>query len=252
MAVEFLKRDNFPALAYQYSAPAQENLLPVVVFCGGYRSDMMGTKATYFEKQCQQRGQGYIRFDYSGHGSSDGIFREGTIGSWTEDALAIIDRVVEADRKVLLLGSSMGGWIALLMARARPKKIHAVIGVAAAPDFTEDIYNDLDDAQRKTLMNDGLLLLPNDYSDEPYEITRNFYEEGRNHLLLDKTHDVHFAIHLVQGKNDLDVSWKTALGIQKVYGEDHVFITFIDDGDHRLSRLQDLELIDDFIKKLSL
>ncbi len=247
--VQYIKRDNSPALAYRFSTPAPGNTAPIVMFCGGYRSDMMGTKATYLEQQCQNRGQGYIRFDYSGHGESEGVFRDGTIGSWSSDALAVFDYLV--DREALLVGSSMGGWIALLIAHQRTENIQGVIGVAAAPDFTEDIFNNLDQQQQKTLLDEGLLLLPNDYSDEPYEITRIFYEDGKKHLLLAKSHDVNFPIHLVQGKKDLDVPWQTALNIQKAYGESTVSITFVDDGDHRLSRLQDLERIDECIRKMS-
>lgn len=214
---------------------------------------MQGTKAQYFEEQCATRGQAYLRFDYSGHGQSEGIFENCTIGDWLEDALAILDHgLKQHSGKVLVIGSSMGGWIALLLAEYRPEALCGLIGIAAAPDFTEDMFAQrLTPEQQKTLMETGIVAVENDYSDEPYHFSKSFYQEAKNHLLLDKPQNPPCPIHLFQGKQDADVPWQTAVKIQKCYGEKNVEITFIEDGDHRLSRPQDLAQIDSAIRKAS-
>ncbi|MCB1532279.1 MAG: alpha/beta hydrolase [Alphaproteobacteria bacterium] len=250
MSVQYLERDNKPKLAYRYTpASGTGKSLPVVIFLGGYRSDMEGTKAQYLEAQCAARGQGYIRFDYSGHGQSEGTFDEGTIGIWLGDALDIIEHI--ASGPVVLVGSSMGGWIALLVARARPAMVHALVGIAAAPDFTEDIYRRLNGAQRQELEENGIAYVPNDYSDVPYAFTKAFYEEAKDHLLLHEIRHVNFSMRLIQGGQDKDVPWQTATRIQEAYEGAELDVVIIEDGDHRLSRSEDLEVIDKEIKSVS-
>lgn len=250
MTAEYLTREGKPTLAYVYTPPSEEGAaLPVVMFFGGYRSDMQGTKATYLEEQCKARGQGYVRFDYSGHGQSEGEFDQGTIGSWMEDALAIFDHIVKGP--VILVGSSMGGWIALLVARLRSGLVRGVVGIAAAPDFTEDIYRRLNGAQRQELEENGVAYVPNDYSDEPYAFTRAFYKEAKNHLLLDETRHVDYALRFVQGGQDKDVPWQTAVKIQNAYEGSESDIVIIEDGDHRLSRPEDLKIIDKEVVSIS-
>ena len=240
--VSYLERDGKPDLAYVYTPPSNDGeKLPLVMFCGGYRADMTGTKATYFETQCAARGQAYLRFDYSGHGVSQGRFEDGTIGGWAEDARDILDHIARGP--VVLVGSSMGGWIALLVARARSGVVQGLIGIAAAPDFTEDLFERLSPAQREELMNEGELKVPNDYSDEQYHYTKQFYEEAKDHMLLTKKQNIDFPVCLIQGMQDNDVPWETAVKIQKNYAGSEVDIVFVDDGDHRLSRPEDLELI---------
>lgn len=251
----YLERPGKPKLAYRYTPGVdgrggnEGNDLPLVMFCGGYRSDMNGTKAVYFEEQCAARGQGYVRFDYGGHGDSEGEFAEGTIGAWAEDARDILDHV--ASGPVIVVGSSMGGWMALLLAKARAEKIRGVVGIAAAPDFTEDIFARLTADQQAEVMSAGFVAVPNDYSDEPYHYTKAFYEEAKAHLLLGHAQEIDFPIRLVQGKRDLDVPWQMAEKIRMHYGEAHVDIVFVDDGDHKLSRPEDLALINGEIMKLS-
>ncbi|MCB1562500.1 MAG: alpha/beta hydrolase [Alphaproteobacteria bacterium] len=249
--VSYLRRAGKPALAYRYSPPdPQKSHWPLVMFCGGYKSDMEGTKATWLEAQCRARGQGFLRFDYSGHGRSEGAFEDGTIGAWMEDALTILDEIAQGP--VLLVGSSMGGWIALLLARARAGKVQGLIGIAAAPDFTEELYAlRLSDAQKIQLAEQGYAEIPNDYSDEPYHFTKNFYEEAKEHLLLTHSQTVDFPLRLIQGMQDKDVPWETALKIQKNYDGPEIDTIFVDDGDHSLSRPEDLTLIDKEIKSLS-
>ena len=249
-AVSILKREGKPDLAYVYVPPrADKNSWPLVMFCGGYRSDMNGTKAIYLQEQCEARGQGFVRFDYSGHGLSEGHFDEGTIGAWMNDALDILDYVARGP--VLIVGSSMGGWMALLIARARAGRVQGVVGIAAAPDFSEDLFSRLSPEQQEEMMSEGFVKVPNDYSDEPYHYSRSFYEEAKTHLLLENPQNIDFPIRLIQGMKDNDVPWETAVRIQKNYSGGDVDIVFVDDGDHRLSRPEDLELIDREVQNLS-
>ena len=250
MNTQYLKREGQPTLAYIFSpAPDPAKHQPLVMFLGGYRSDMTGTKAVYLEEQCRARGQGYLRFDYSGHGQSEGKFEDGTIGDWFNDALDILDHIVKAG-PVVLVGSSMGGWIALLVALERPGVVQGLVGIAAAPDFTEDLYALLDEKGRAELERTGRAIIPNDYSDEPYTFTKKFYEDAKKYMVLTKKHRVDFPMRLVQGMLDKDVPWQTAMKIQKNFEGADIDIAFVEDGGHRLSRPEDLELIDRELKGL--
>lgn len=245
-----LEREGKPNLAYIYTSGQGDGAkLPLVMFCGGYRSDMNGTKANYLETQCAARGQGYVRFDYSGHGQSEGQFEDGTIGSWAQDAMDILDHV--ANGPVIVVGSSMGGWIALLLAKERSGTVQGVVGIAAAPDFSEDLFDRLTPQQQEVLMTEGFVEVPNDYSDTPYHYTKAFYEEAKAHLLLDTPRVIDFPMRLLQGMQDQDVPWETAVKIQKNYSGADVDVLFVDDGDHSLSRPEDLELINREIMSLS-
>ncbi len=214
---------------------------PTAVFLPGFRSDMTGEKATTLAALCEAHGRACLRFDYSGHGRSGGRFEDGTIGRWTEDALAAIDRLSEGP--LVLVGSSMGGWIALLAALARPARIAALVGIAAAPDFTEAlIWQSMSFEDRETLMERGVLLAPSAYG-EPVPLTRALIEDGRRHLLLDRPIPLACPVRLLHGQRDADVPWEMALRIaERIAGED-VRITLVKDGDHRLSRPQDLALL---------
>jgi len=244
MTVSILQRENKPNLAYVLSEAAADGAhLPLVMFCGGYKSDMNGTKATYLESACQQRGQAYLRFDYSGHGESDGAFEAGTIGGWLGDALDVYDAAGRG-RPVILVGSSMGGWIALLFAVSRVGSVKGLIGIAAAPDFTKNLWdNELTPQQRDIITQKGRLEIPNDYSDEPYIFTKKLFDDAQNHMLLDEKHNIEAPMRLIQGMKDADVPWQTAVRIQDAFMGDDVETIFVDDGDHRLSRPEDLELL---------
>ncbi|MBK9562412.1 MAG: alpha/beta hydrolase [Micavibrio sp.] len=195
--VQKLSRPGQPSLAYVYTESAGEGKkLPLVMFCGGYRSDMNGTKAVYLEEQCRVRGQAFLRFDYSGHGQSEGVFSDGTMGSWLKDALDILNHVCPSG-PVLLVGSSMGGWIALLVALNWKGTLAGLVGIAAAPDFTEDVYARLTPAQQRELDETGIIRAANDYSDEPYEFTRTLYDEAKKHLLLDRERRIDCRMTLV-------------------------------------------------------
>ncbi len=248
MSIQYLQHRN-NKLAYQYSA-GHNAAVPTVVFLPGFRSDMEGNKATYLEERCQMRGQAFLRFDYSGHGISEGAaFEEGTIGAWLDDALAIIDKVTKGP--LILVGSSMGGWIALRGALERPERIAAIVGLAAAPDFTREIEAQLSPAQKEIIEKEGIVFVPNEYSDEPYIFTRALLEDGEKQCLLDKTNAITVPVRLIQGMKDTDVPWQKAAAIAQSLSGDDVQITLIKDGDHRLSRPQDLMLINKTIEELN-
>jgi pimeloyl-ACP methyl ester carboxylesterase len=214
---------------------------PSVVFLGGFMSDMTGTKATFLEAICRARGQNFLRFDYAGHGASGGAFEQGTIGSWTADALAVIDALT--DGPVLLVGSSMGGWIMLEVALARPQRVVGLVGIAAAPDFTEElIWNTLSPAQRALLERQGYLANPSAHGGE-HRYTRALIEDGRTRLRLGGPLPITCPVRLLHGQLDPDVPWETSLRLAEVLDSTDVQVTLIKDGDHRLSRPQDLALL---------
>jgi pimeloyl-ACP methyl ester carboxylesterase len=214
---------------------------PTVVFLPGFRSDMTGDKATMLAAFCEERGQAMLRFDYSGHGASTGAFEDGTIGAWAADAVAAIDALTTG--KLILVGSSMGGWIALLTAVARPDRIAALVGIAAAPDFTQRLMWDaMAPPERETLLRDGVLYVPSQYGD-PTPITRALIEDGARHLVLTGRVPLRCPVRLLHGQADPDVPWELALEIVRQVGTADARVTLIKDGDHRLSRPADLELL---------
>lgn len=215
--------------------------LPTTVFLPGFRSDMTGSKAVAVESWCRDAGLPCLRLDYSGHGGSDGAFTDGTIGRWTEDALGLIDALTEGE--LVLVGSSMGGWIALLLALARPARVRGLLGIAAAPDFTEALmWEAMMPQERATLERDGRLLVPSAYG-EPTPITRALIEDGRRHLLLQRPIALDIPVRLFQGQADPDVPWETALTLAARLSGTDVRVTLIKDGDHRLSRDSDLVVL---------
>ena len=239
-----LDRGDEAALAWVRDDGAQ----PTVVFLPGFRSDMTGDKATALAAFCAQRGQAMLRFDYSGHGASGGRFEDGTIGIWTRDALAAIDRLTAGP--LILVGSSMGGWIALAAALARRERIAGLIGIAAAPDFTEALmWQALSFEQRATVMQRGVLHLPSQYG-EPTPITRALIEDGREHLLLGAPIALDCPVRLLHGQCDADVPWELALRIAEQLTGADVRVVLVKDGDHRLSRPQDLALLRDTLAAL--
>jgi pimeloyl-ACP methyl ester carboxylesterase len=214
---------------------------PTMMFLPGFRSDMTGDKATALAAFCESRGHAMLRFDYSGHGISSGRFESGTIGIWAQDTLAVLDQ--RTTGKVILVGSSMGGWLALLTALQRPERVAAIVGVAAAPDFTEKLmWEAMTFEERARLMRDGILRVPSQYG-EPTPITRALIEDGRNHLLLDAPIPLSCGIRLLHGQADPDVPWEMALRIADRVVSPDVEVTLIKDGDHRLSRPGDLDVL---------
>jgi len=249
--VQYLTKADGTRLAYVYSPASDQGAgLPTVMFCGGFKSDMMGKKATYFEAQCRARGQAYVRFDYAGHGMSDGAFKEGTIGDWFGDALAVFDEII--DGPVVIVGSSMGGWIALLLAEARAERIKGLIGVAAAPDFTVRLYEEeLSDEHRAAISDQGYVEIPNDYGDEPYVFTQALFDDGKQNLVLDRNHTHDYSITLFHGLRDATVPKEVPMAIKDRYSGGPLDVVYIDDGDHSLSRPQDLEVLMAEIQSMS-
>ncbi len=218
---------------------------PTVVFLPGFRSDMGGDKATHLARFCAAHGQALLRLDYSGRGASGGRFEDGTIGRWAEDARIVIDRL--APGPLVLVGSSMGGWIALLVARAEPDRVAALVGLAAAPDFTERLMWDaMAPPERARLLAEGVLHVPSQYG-PPIPITRALIEDGRRHLLLDAPIPLGCPVRLLHGQRDPDVPWETSLRLAGRITSDDVRLTLVKDGDHRLSRPADLALLDDVL-----
>ena len=213
---------------------------PGVVWLGGFRSDMLGTKAERLDDWAARSGRAFLRFDYSGHGESDGAFEDGCVGEWAADALAAFDALTEGPQ--VLVGSSMGGWIASLLAKARPERLAAVIFIAPAPDFTETlIWPAFTDEQRETIMTQGRLEQPSDYSDEPEIITRKLIEDGRNHLVMTGPVPIRVPVRVLQGMRDDAVPWTHAVKFaEQIEGED-VVLTLVRNGDHRLSEPADLD-----------
>jgi pimeloyl-ACP methyl ester carboxylesterase len=214
---------------------------PGVVFLGGFNSDMTGTKAEDLSAFCAGRGQAYLRFDYSGHGASGGRFVDGTIGRWAADAATVLDALTEGPQ--VLVGSSMGGWIALLLALRRPERVAGLIGIAAAPDFTARITESLAPEAREAIAREGVWHRPSAYGD-PYPITRALLEEGAEHLLLPKAPiPVAAPVRLLHGQQDPDVPWELSLKVAAALVGPDVQVLLVKDGDHRLSRPQDLALL---------
>jgi len=214
---------------------------PGVVFLGGFRSDMQGTKALWLEDWARRRGRGFLRFDYSGHGQSSGAFEEGAVGDWFADAVAAIRGLTQGQQ--VLVGSSMGGWIALLVARTMPERLAGLVTVAAAPDFTERGYwAGFSGAERAALAGRGQVEQPSDYG-EPYVITRRLIEDGRDHLVLDQPLPLPFPVRFLQGTEDADVPLSWALDLlDHAVGED-MRLTLVKGADHRFSSPDCLALI---------
>lgn len=213
---------------------------PAVVFCGGFKSDMEGTKAVHLENWARAQGRAFLRFDYSGHGQSGGAFEEGCIGDWYEDACAVLGLIAG---KVVLVGSSMGGWISLLVARAMPERIAGLVTIAAAPDFTENsFWAGFDDAQKAELETAGKVALPSEYG-EPYIITRRLIEEGRDHLVLRSPLDLPFPVRFLQGTADEDVDKSVALRLLDHATGPDMRLTLVRGADHRFSDPDCLDLI---------
>jgi len=234
-----LDRGDGASVAYR-KVDARANGAIGLVWLGGFRSDMEGSKALALDAWARDTGHGFVRFDYQGHGVSSGAFEDGTIGSWTDDALAVIDALTDGPQ--ILVGSSMGGWIALLAALARPERVAGLILVAPAPDFTERLMWPAFSADvRATIEHDGVYYEPSEYSDDPTPITLKLIEDGRNHLLYgDEPIAIRCPVRIIQGLDDPDVPWRHALQLVDRLASPDIEFTRVTGGDHRLSTDGDL------------
>ena len=232
--------------ARRIAVRARAGGLPGLFWLGGFKSDMMGTKAIALDAWAAERRRACVRFDYSGHGESGGDFIDGTIGRWLEESVAVFERFCSGPQ--IVIGSSMGGWMALLLARAiAGRKTAATLAglvlIAPAPDFTEELmWKGFSPEARQQIETSGVWLRPSEYG-EPYPITRALIEEGRRHLLLGSAIEVGCPVRILQGAQDPDVPWRHAFALAHRLPADDVVLTMIQDGDHRLSRPQDIARI---------
>lgn len=214
---------------------------PTIIFLSGLKSDMEGTKAVALEAWAQEKGFGFLRFDYSGHGQSSGAFVDGTIGDWHEDTLAVVDTLTTGP--VIAVGSSMGGWQSLLLARARPDRVAGLVTIAAAPDFTEDGYwAGFSDAQKAQLEREGMLSIPSEY-DEDYIITKRLIEDGRGHMVLRSPLRLDMPVRFLQGTEDTAVPTAQAIKLLEHAEGDDIRLTLVKGADHRFSTSECLDLI---------
>ena len=244
----------------QIAVTAEPGRQPGLFWLSGFKSHMNGSKAEALAAHATARGQAVTRMDYSGHGLSGGAFEDGTISRWLEEALAVFERCTSGPQ--ILIGSSMGGWLALrltqehrkaALASGQPSRIRGLVLIAPATDFTEELIwkMRLDEQGRERLMREGRIERPSAYGDGPYAITRQLIEDGRNHLLLDKRLATGCPVTILQGREDPDVPWQHASRLLEALAEDDVTFTLIPDGDHRLSRPQDVDLLLQAVDRLS-
>jgi pimeloyl-ACP methyl ester carboxylesterase len=233
-ALNRLIRAGKPFLAYRASTGTG----PQTVWLGGLRSDMEGGKATAFHQQAAMRGEAFLRFDYRGHGLSEGRFEEATISDWLEDTLAMLDMQTKGD--LILIGSSLGGWLAMLATLARPERVKGLLLIAPAPDFTQTLmWDQFAQTVRDEILQNGYWMRPSDH-EAPYPITRALIEDGRSHLLLGKPVAISCPVTIVQGQGDDAVPWEHSLQIARDIATSDVRLVLIKDADHRLSRDDDI------------
>ena len=222
---------------------------PGVVFLGGFKSDMSGTKAVFLQDWADRTGRAFLRLDYSGHGQSSGEFLDGAIGDWFEDALVAVEALTQGPQ--ILVGSSMGGWISLLVARRIPQRMAGFVGIAAAPDFTEDsMWAGFSPQQKADLDAKGRVELPSDYADVPYVITQRLITEGRRHLVLQSPLVLPFPVRLLQGTADTDVPPSVALRLMDHAQSTDLRLTLVKGADHRFSTPACLALIQSSIEDI--
>ncbi len=237
--VETLKTPSGRTLAYHKTNGSG----PGIVFLGGFMSDMDGTKAVHLESWCKSQGRAFLRFDYSGHGKSSEDFKDGCIGDWAEDAYQAITTLTDGPQ--IIVGSSMGGWISLLLAKRIPEKFAGLVTIAAAPDFTEDgFWASFNADARKMLVQDGVVNVPSDYGD-PYPITKRLIEDGRSQLVLRSPLNLPFPTRFLQGDMDEDVSLETANKLFAHAKGPDIRLVLLKNADHRFSDADALQLIED-------
>ena len=220
-----------------------------IFFFGGYASDMTGTKATALSKWCEKNNFNFIRFDYSGHGQSEGNFEEGGITKWSLEATEVLKKF--SNEKNIIIGSSMGGWISLIVALRNQKNVSGLIGIASAPDFVVGEWNRLSDDQKSKIKNDGKIIINWDKYNDDYTITYKFLKDGMNNMLLNSQINIDCPIRLLHGRLDQVVSYETSEKIIDKIISRNKKLTIVDDGDHSLSRESDLQLLFDNVKELS-
>ena len=239
-----LAREGLPALAYRRVG----GRAPGVVFLGGFMSDMTGEKAGALDALCREQGRAFLRFDYRGHGASEGRFAEATLSDWLADTLDMLDTLTEGPQ--VLVGSSMGGWLMLLAALARPGRVRALVGIAPAPDFTRRLSDGLSERERADLARQGHFLRQSAYGDEPYTMTGALLEDGERHCLLDGPIPVRVPVRILHGTADDAVPPQSSLDLLDRLQAGDARLTFVKDGDHRLSEPRHLALLRSTVAEL--
>lgn len=250
-APAILARPDGATIAYHKSAAdTSKSRAAGIVFLGGFMSDMTGSKAIALEAFAGRRSQAFVRFDYLGHGASSGRFEDGTIGRWAEDATAVLDELTDGPQ--ILVGSSMGGWIMLLVALARPRRVAGMVGIAAAPDFTETLlWQAFNPEIRATLERERVIYQPSDYGEQPYPITIELISEARRHLLMDRSIPLACPVRLIHGTADPDVPYTLSLDLMDRLDSRDVEVTLVKGGGHRLSEPEDLDRLTRIVGALS-
>lgn len=243
-----LERPDGESIAYHKT----EGKTPGVIFCGGFMSDMTGSKATALEDHCRARGQAFVRFDYLGHGESSGSFEEkGCISRWADDAAAVLNELTDGPQ--IVVGSSMGGWVSLKLAISHPERVRALVGIAPAPDFTTWMWEGLSKQQQSEVTTNGLVRIPSEYDPAGYVITRQLIEDGTpNFVLTGEPIPLDIPVRLLHGMADPDVPWQHSLKIAEHLASEDVRISFSKSGDHRLSEPDDLALLRATIDEVTL
>lgn len=239
----FLKKKNGDAIAYS-QIPGKS---PGIIFLSGFMADMTGTKATYFEQVCRDLGHSFVRFDYSGHGQSTAKFEDCGIGCWKEDAIEVLDKLTEGPQ--ILLGSSMGGWIMFLVAKNRKERIHALMGIAPAPDFVEPLILDrLNSQQKLDLETKGFCYTISENGEQGHPITRKMLDDGMQNRVLTAPIDISCPIRLVHGLNDFEVPWSFSDRLLNNCTSSNVTLTLVKDAGHRLSQAHELQILSNTLK----
>lgn len=241
---EYLELPTGDRLAYRHIT-SETTSSPGVMYLNGFRSDMTGRKAVALEHHCRETNRSFVTFDYRGNGESSGNFMNLTLTHWIQDALYILDDVLSSSGPQILVGSSMGAWIALLVALQRPERVAGIVGVASAPDFTRDLWEDMPTEEKKELEVTGVYYRPSLYSDEPYPITLKLLEDAQQYYLLDKQSRIPLTcpVNLLHGKMDTDVSYEKSMALAERLESGNVAVTLIKNGNHRLSEGSDLHHI---------
>ncbi len=246
---EFLERSDGAKLAYTKVAGAA----PGIVFLHGLMSDRNGTKALALAEHCARAGRACISFDMYGHGASSGRFQDGNISRWTSDAVAVIDHLTEGPQ--ILVGSSMGGWVMVRAALARPDRTAGLIGIAPGPDFTEDLmWPEFSEMERTALETKGVVDVQSDYDERPYPISRQLIEDGRENLVLRGPIPISCPVRLIHGQKDTAVPWETSMRLAEKISGDDVNVLLVKNGDHRLSGAADIDrlcmVLDELVRRV--
>ncbi|MGG7568640.1 alpha/beta hydrolase [Rhodovulum sp. DZ06] len=252
-APDFLEMSDGRRIAYHKLKGRCDAAQPGIVFLGGFKSDMTGTKAVALERWAAARGRAFLRFDYTGHGASSGDFLDGCIGDWARDAKDAVDALTEGPQ--ILVGSSMGGWISLILARASAQfggRVAGLATIAAAPDFTADSMEaSFTEAQKAEMAETGRIELPSDYSDEPYVITAKLIEDGRNHLVLRDPLSLPFPVRMMQGTADTDVPQERALILLSHIACPDLRLNLVKGADHRFSEPREIAILGETLDELT-